>query len=185
MEPVVRMMLPILRTIAFLAITTLATSLDSRAQVNKSTGDDHWLSRMVGRWVLKGQIAGKDTTHDVQGTWVLNHLYVRLHEVSREKDPRGRPAYEGIIYVTRDVVQGEYAVLWLDNTASGAFADEGTGHARPNGESLPFVFKNAGGEVSFRNTFVYDSATQTWTWLMDNVDNGVSKPFGRVKLSKR
>jgi hypothetical protein len=185
MEQVVRMMPAILRTIAFLAIAALASSLDAGAQENKSPGDDPWLRRMVGRWVLNGRIAGKDTTHDVQGNWVLNHLYVRLHEVSREKDTRGRPAYEAIVYVTRDVVKGEYAVLWLDNTASGAFADEGTGHARLNGESLPFVFKNARGEVSFKNTFVYDSATQTWTWLMDNVDEGVSKPFGRVKLSKR
>lgn len=47
-------------------------------------GDDPWLSRLVGHWVLEGRIAGKDTTHDVDAEWVLNHLYVRLHEVSRE-----------------------------------------------------------------------------------------------------
>jgi hypothetical protein len=56
--------------------------------------DDHWLSRLVGHWVLAGRIAGKETTHDVDGEWVLNHLYVRIHEVSREKDPKGQPAYE-------------------------------------------------------------------------------------------
>ena len=67
-------------------------------------GDDPWLSRLVGHWVLEGRIAGKDTTHDVDAEWVLNHLYV---------------------------------------------------------------------------------ASRTWTWVMDNVDKGVSKPFGRVKLSRR
>lgn len=148
-------------------------------------GDDSWLSRLVGHWVLKGRIAGKDTTHDVDGEWVLNHLYVRLHEVSHEKDAGGQPAYEAIVYVTRDSAPGQYAILWLDNTASGAFAPEGIGHAKQDGESLPFVFKDAHGEVSFKNTFVYDPASQTWTWIMDNVDKGVSKPFGLVKLSRR
>ena len=151
----------------------------------QDTGDDPWLSRLVGHWVLEGRIAGQDTTHDVEGEWVLSHLYVRLHEVAREKDARGQAAYEAIVYVTRDLAPGGYAVLWLDNTASGAFAPEGIGHARPEGESLPFVFKDAQGEVSFKNTFAYDPATRTWSWVMDNVDKGVPRPFGRVTLRPR
>ena len=148
-------------------------------------GDDPWLSRLVGHWVLEGRIAGKDTTHDVDAEWVLNHLYVRLHEVSREKDSRGQAAYEAIVYVTWYAAAGEYAVLWLDTTASGGFSPEGIGHAKPEGESLPFVFKDAHGEVSFKNTFAYDPASRTWAWVMDNVDRGVPKPFGRVKLTRR
>ena len=148
-------------------------------------GDDPWLGRLVGHWVLEGRIAGKDTTHDVEAEWVLNHLYVRLHEVSREKDARGQAAYEAIVYVTRDTTPGEYAVLWLDNTASGAFSPEGIGHAKPEGDSLPFVFKDTHSEVSFKNTFIYDPRSSTWKWVMDNVVKGVPKPFGRVKLGRR
>jgi hypothetical protein len=148
-------------------------------------GDDPWLSRLVGHWVLEGRIAGKETTHDVDAEWVLNHLYVRLHEVSREKDASGKAAYEAIVYVTWHAAAGEYVVLWLDSTASGGFASEGTGHARPEGESLPFVFKDAQGEISFKNTFAYDPASGTWSWIMDNVNRGVSKPFGRVTLTRR
>lgn len=164
---------------AFCGMTVMSVSAQS------PTSDDPWLTRMVGHWVLEGRIAGKDTTHDVVGEWVLNHLYVRLHEVSREKDSKGRPAYEAIVYVTRNPTTGEYAVLWLDNTASGAFSPEGIGHAKPEGESLPFVFKDAHGEVSFKNSFVYDPASSTWMWVMDNVVKGVPKQFGRVKLSRR
>ena len=164
---------------ALCSMTAVAVSAQS------PTGSDPWLSRLVGNWILEGRIAGKDTTHDVEGEWVLNDLYVRLHEVSREKDSSGRPAYEAIVYVTRDLAPGEYAILWLDNTASGAFSAEGIGHAKPEGDSLPFVFKASNGEVSFRNTFVYDPASRSWKWVMDNVDKGVPKPFGRVKLSRR
>ncbi len=147
--------------------------------------DDPWLSRLVGNWVLEGRIAGKDATHDVDAEWVLDHLYVRLHEVAREKSPKGQAAYEAIVYVTWYAAAGEYAILWLDSTASGGFSAEGIGHAKPEGDSLPFVFRDAQGEVSFKNTFVYDKASRTWMWVMDNVDKGVPKPFGRVKLSRR
>ena len=150
-----------------------------------AAADDPWLGRLVGHWVLKGQIAGKDTAHDVDAEWVLNHLYVRLHEVSREKNPDGRAAYEALVYVTRDPVTGEYSCLWLDTTASGGFAAEGVGRAKPDGDSLPFVFKDARGDVSFRNTFVYDAKRSAWAWTMDNVDHGASKPFGRVLLTRR
>jgi hypothetical protein len=79
----------------------------------------------------------------------------------------------------------EYVVMWLDSTASGGFASEGTGRAKPAGDALPFVFSDARGEVTFRNTFAYDRASDTWAWIMDNVSKGVSKPFGRVKLRRR
>lgn len=166
--------------IAALLSTALATGVSAAP-----ASDDPWLARLVGRFVLTGQIAGQKTTHDVEAEWVLNHLYVRIHEVSREKDAQGRPAYEAIVYVTRDTRPGEYAILWLDNTASGAFAPEGTGRAKPRGDTLPFVFKDARGRVSFMNVFAYDAKARTWSWAMDNIENGVAKPFGRVTLAPR
>ena len=43
------------------------------------------LDKLTGTWVLRGTIEGKLTTHDVDVSWVLNHGYLRLHEVSRER----------------------------------------------------------------------------------------------------
>jgi hypothetical protein len=172
------------RFLLLVALVALGAVTTASASAQPPEGDDPWLSRLVGRWVLEGRIAGKDTTHDVDAEWVLNHLYVRLHEVSREKDSKGNAAYEAIVYVTWYAALGEYTVLWLDTTASGGFAPEGIGHAKPQGNSLPFVFKDASGEVSFKNTFAYDSASRAWTWTMDNVDKGASRPFGRVRLTR-
>jgi hypothetical protein len=143
------------------------------------------LDHLAGRWVLRGEIAGKPTTHDVTATWVLNRGYLQLHEVSREKDAAGRPRYEAIIYVTRDAKSGEVACLWLDSTASGMFAPDGVGRAAPSAGSIPFIFKDAGGSVSFTNTFAYDAKTDSWNWIMDNVVKGEPKPFGRVTLKRR
>jgi hypothetical protein len=144
------------------------------------------LEHLSGRWVLRGEIAGKTTTHDVEAEWVLNRGYLQIHETSREKDAQGRPQYEAIIYVTRDARSGEVACLWLDSTASGAFVPEGVGHATPAaGDVIPFMFKDAGGQISFTNTFAYDVKTNSWRWTMDNVVKGEAKPFGRVKLTRQ
>ena len=173
------------RTMLILCCACCALMARGHVAARPAATDDVWLGRLVGHWVLRGQLAGKNTTHDVDAEWVLNRLYVRLHEVSREKEADGRPAYEAIIYVCRDPASGEYAALWMDTTAAGAFAPEGTGRAKPDGDSLPFVFKDAHGEVSFRNTFAYDAQHTSWTWALDNIDHGAAKPFGRVTLTRR
>ena len=60
------------------------------------------LDRLAGQWVLQATIAGKRTTHEVQVEWVLKREYLRLHEISREKDTKGDPAYEAIVFVSWD-----------------------------------------------------------------------------------
>ena len=36
---------------------------------------DALLDKFVGSWVLSGTIDGKQTTHDVEAAWVLDHQY--------------------------------------------------------------------------------------------------------------
>ncbi|HET7040794.1 MAG TPA: hypothetical protein VFI13_02200, partial [Gemmatimonadales bacterium] len=88
---------------------------------------DPLLDRLIGRWVLHGQMAGKVTTHDVTFTWVLEHEYVQMHEVSRERTSAGIPAYEALVLITPDTVPGGYAAQWLDNTAASPFDPRGVG----------------------------------------------------------
>ncbi len=57
------------------------------------------LDRMVGRWVMRGTIARRSVVHDVEATWVLAHHYIRIHEVSREKNTEGQPEYESMVFI--------------------------------------------------------------------------------------
>lgn len=165
------------------SVCILLLSVLCEAALAGSTNLTHrLLERLAGQWVLSGTIAGKRTTHDVSAEWVLNHGYVRLHEVAREKDPAGAPAYEAIVFISREASSGDYACLWLDSTGSWGLSAEAIGRARPQTNSIPFVFKNADGRVSFENTFSYDGAADTWTWIMDNIQDGKHVPFGRVTL---
>jgi len=141
------------------------------------------LDHLTGSWLLKGKIAGKQTTHDVQAHWVLRHEYLEIHEVSREKDGHGEPAYEAIVLVSWEPKTHQYSCLWLDSTAGGALSSQVTCRATPSGASIPFVFVISPSD-SIHTTFSYRKASDTWQWLIDNVTNGKSERFAALELSK-
>jgi hypothetical protein len=145
---------------------------------------DSVFDRLVGHWVLRGTIAGRQTTHDVTFERMLGREYVQMHEVSREHAADGTPAYEAIVLFGRDPTTGEYACLWLDNTGASAFDPQGVGRAAVVGDSIPFLFHYTS-TTSFHTTFVYDGAADAWQWHMDNDSAGVRRPFARVTLTRR
>lgn len=170
-----------MRTRLVLALVGLLAVSPAHAQ---SAERDSLLSHMIGRWVLRGPMAGKEVVHDVTFQWVLGGEYVEMHEVSRERTPARTPAYEAIVYLVRDPHTHEYAALWLDNTDYNAFDPAGVGRGVAAADSIPFVF-TASPTDHFHNTFVYDRATDTWAWRMDNDDARGRRPFARVTLTRR
>jgi hypothetical protein len=78
---------------ASIAALLLAAGTACLQAQNQSLDPSKLLDRMTGAWVLKGMIAGKPVTHDVDATWVLRREYLQIHEVSREKDPDGQASY--------------------------------------------------------------------------------------------
>jgi hypothetical protein len=142
---------------------------------------DALLDHLVGHWVLQGTIAGSATTHDIDADWVLANGYVRLHEVSREKDAQGNPKYEAIVLVGYDRAKSRYVCFWFDVT--GVASPDTGAVAQRDGDTLPFVFKDPSGD--FHTTFAYDAKNDTWTWRMDGEDKGKLQPFARVTLTRR
>ena len=81
------------------AALTVWMSVAGTAAAQQPTLHDELLDRLVGRWTLTGTIAGRERTDDVAAEWTLNHQFVAVHEVSRERDADGRPAYQATAYV--------------------------------------------------------------------------------------
>src|SRR5262245_43373894 len=166
-----------------LAMLVAPTAHAQRAGPGRSP--EALLDNLTGHWVLTGTIAKKQTTHDVDVDWILKREYIRIHEVSREKDAAGGPAYEAWIYIVWDAAKSEYAVLWLDNTAPFNFAAEGIGHAKPDGDRIPMLFKDGDGG-GIHTTFSYDRARDSWSWTIDNADKtGRLSPFASVTLTRK
>lgn len=157
----------------------------SLAQSTKATAPDALLDKLIGQWVMTGTIGKQEVTHDVDVDKILKRQYVRIHEVSRDKDAHGEPTYEAWIHVVWDEENGEYAIMWLDNTAATNFAAEGVGHGKPEGDRIPFVWKSAD-KTGIRNTFAFDRTNDTWSWTIDNVDEqGKLSSFAKVSLKKK
>ncbi len=142
---------------------------------------DSLLDKMTGNWILKGTIAGQQTTHNVSISWVLGHQYIQIHEVSQEKNAEGIPEYEAIVYIGLDESAKQYTCLWLDVTGSGGLNGQAIAHAERKGDTLPFLFNGEDGSL-FHTTFVYDRNEDAWRWLMDGEENGSLQPFARVRL---
>lgn len=172
------------RLLAALAFTAVVAPA-ALAQGQAMSAPEGLLDKMTGHWVMSGTIHKTPTTHDVDADWVLKREYIRVHEVSRERDANGGPEYEAWIYLVWDAKHGEYAVMWLDNTAATNFGAEGVGHAKPDGDRIPFIFKDADG-TGIHTTFAYDRANDTWAWAIDNLDkSGTLSPFARLTLTRK
>jgi len=168
----------IIRIILF----TFLVSVTISAQ--QTSFQDSLLDRMTGNWILKGTIAGQEVTHDIEVSWILEHQYLQITEISREKDADGTAAYEALVLIGWDSDLSKYACLWLDVTGGGGLSAQAiTGYAERNGDKIPFLFK-MNEESVWHTTFVYDRNTDTWQWNMDGEENGIFKPFARVKLTK-
>lgn len=163
-------------------IFLLLTSLSSLVFAQQAPLSSPLLDHLAGHWVLKGTIAGQQVIHDVDGDWTLDHHYLRIHEVSRDKNGQGKPSYEAIVFVGWNEQPKQYACAWLD--VFGGLAAESIGVATPKENEIPFVFKDEKGSVSLTNDFLYHSANDTWEWQIDNIDKGTAKPFARVQLTR-
>jgi len=141
------------------------------------------LNHLAGAWVLRGTIAGKPTTHDVHAEWVLNHEYLQLHEISREKNAGGGAAYEAIVYIEWDAKAQQYKCLWLDSTSGGGLSPEGIARAKQAEDEIPFVFTLSASD-QIHTTFRYDKAGDSWQWLIDNVVSARTQRFADVRLTR-
>jgi hypothetical protein len=144
---------------------------------------DSLLDRMTGEWVLAGTIDGQQTTHDVSVSWILQHQYLQIKEISREKDSTGKALYEALVLICKDDKLHQYSCLWLDVTAGGGLKNDVFGHAERKGDSIPFLF-NIGGSL-FHTTFAYQASSDSWQWTMDGEVNGTLQPFARLKMTRK
>ena len=153
-------------------------STEIRAQ--QPTLKDSLLDEMTGKWVLNGDIRGKQTVHDVEIQWALNHQYVRIHETARERDKDGHPVYEAEVFLGQDAAKEQYIVHWMD-VYGGGFSLVGYGKRDAN--SIPIVFTSADGR--FHTTFSFDEKSKTWRWTMDSEQQGKLSPFARLVMTRR
>ena len=172
-----------MRTIFLNILVLLSLSLTPFPAFSQQPIQDSLLGHMSGKWLPKGTIEGKETTHDIVTEWVLGHEYIQIKEVSREKNANGKPVYDAIVYIGLNKDLTEYSCLWLDNTGSNGLNAQAFGHAKRNGNKLEFQFKITDNSI-FHTTFTYNPQEDSWQWTMDDEENGKWQSFAKMKLTK-
>ena len=161
-------------------VMTIFASLIAMAQ--QAPVSSPLLDHLAGKWLMQGTVGKQSVTHDFDAEWVLQHHYLRFHEVSREKNDKADPQYDATVFIGWNQKTKQYACVWLD--VYGGLTPESLGVATPKENELAFVFTDEHGETSFTNTFIYDPKTNTWDDRLDNVVKGVAQPFARFKMTK-
>ena len=165
-------------------VVTILMLLSLPAVAEQRGVQDELLDHMAGNWVMRGTIGGTQVTHDLVAEWVLGHQYLRFHEVAREVDSEGAPAYEAIVFIGWNQNLSRYTCLWLDVTGSGARFPDATGYAEPAGDKLAFVF-DTGDESVINTTFTYDREADEWHWLIEIDQSAKRSTFARVSLTRQ
>ena len=166
-----------------ITVFSVVVCLSTAAFAQHAPVESALLDHLAGKWVSQAEIGRHKSIRDIDGEWVIQHHYLRLHEVSREKDANGNPRYEAMEYFTAGPQKGQIQCVWLDVYAGGEGLTS-LGVADPKDNEIPFVFKDEHGEINFTNDFTYDLKTDTWQWTLNNVDHGKAIPFGTEKLAR-
>src|SRR5271155_2827000 len=144
--------LPATILLATILLVTIVAALNATAQ--QAPVNSPLLDHLAGKWVLQGTVGKQSVTHDLDAEWVLQHHYLRFHEVSREKNDKGEPQYEATVFIGWNETTKQYGCAWMD--VYGGLTTESVGVATASENVLPFVFRDEHGEISFTNTFIYD-----------------------------
>jgi hypothetical protein len=164
--------------ITFVAMSFLIAG-SGLVSAQQPTLRDGLLDAMTGTWILRGDIRSKPTTHDVEVAWVLNHQFLRIHEVSREKTRDGRPEYEAEVLLGWDAARRQYVAHWMD-VFGGGFSV--TGYGGGTAAAIPLIFGSESG--AFHTTFAFDERSNSWQWTMDAEQEGTLRPFARLTMTK-
>ncbi len=161
-------------------ICLYATLMQAALAEDKAAAGESLLDHLVGKWVMTGTMMNKPAVHDVEAEWVLQHQYVLLRDVAREKNEKGAPEYESSVYICWDAKAKGYRCVALDNF--GGISPMTIGRAKPTDDAIPFAFRD--GDSTFTDIFTYISANDTWTWKLDFDQKGTVTPYGRVTLER-
>jgi len=152
------------------------------AFAQQATFNDPLVDHLAGKWVLTGQMDKGQVTHDIAAEWVLAHQYLEIDEVSREKNKDGSPVYQAKVFIGWDAGKKIYDCVWLDDY--GSISTQSLGYAKPDGNSIAFVFHNRDDAGGFHTTFTWRPEKSAWSMDMDNVaTDGKISPFARTTLT--
>ena len=147
----------------FILILTVSTERVARAQDARTT-DNAYLDALQGDWDMTGTLLGKPVRYHARGERVLQGGFLRLHMI----DATDAPTYEADLFLGYDAHADDYIGHWLDRF--GAAGARVVASGKRQGQTLVIQFPYA--EAAFKDTFVYDPNSRSWSLLIESQKPG-------------
>ena len=134
------------------------------------------LDRLVGDWVMAGDVRGKPVTYRLHTQRVLKGAWVRLDMV----DGQAPPDYEASLYIGYDSKAGDFVAHWLDQFGAAGARVVATGRLAEGRLVLDFPYA----EGAFRDTFSF-AGPDAWSLVIEGQEkDGGWSPFARYAVSR-
>ena len=161
--------------------TLLVLAATSALQAQRDTRPrpplDVMLDKFVGDWTMTGTVMGRPVEYRMEGRRTLQGKFVELHML----DVKRPPAYEARVFIGPDTTDRGYVAHWLDNFGASFSVPHATGGRRGDTLSLMFPYENG----AFRDTFVWDPATDSWYFRLESADGRKWKLFAEYQVRRR
>jgi len=144
---------------ALILILAVGTERPAHAEDARSA-DNAYLDALQGDWAMTGTLLGKPVRYLARGERVLQGGFLRLHMI----DAADVPTYEADLFLGYDAHADDYIGHWLDRF--GAAGARVVASGKRNGETLVIQFPYA--EAVFKDTFVYEPNSRTWSLLIES-----------------
>jgi hypothetical protein len=148
---------------AFILLAAIGTEPLARAEDARSA-DNAYLDELQGDWDMTGTLLGKPVKYHARGERVLQGGFLRLHMI----DAAEVPTYEADLFLGYDAHADDYIGHWLDRF--GAAGARVVASGKREGSTLVIQFPYA--EAAFKDTFVYDLNSRTWSLLIESQKPG-------------
>lgn len=154
------MMMRLLAALVFAGVlSTQMASAQTGPGVQQPPLKNDLLENLRGLWTLTGTVSGRPVHGGADADWVLDHLYLRLHQKEFEGP-------ESVRYIGWDSYDQRFVVIRLDNL--NPRGSETNGFGLQTGNQIQFTFDYP--TVPFRETWTWDPQAKTWQFLSERKD---------------
>lgn len=158
-------------------LTVVASALHGQRDARQRPPLDVKLDRLVGDWTMTGTVLGKPVEYRMDGRRAIQSRYVELRMIDVAKPPQ----YEARVFIGTDTTDRGYIAHWLDNFGASFSIPHATGGLRGDTLSLMFPYENG----NFRDTFVYDPGSDSWTFKLETAAGKSWKLFAQYQVRRR
>lgn len=158
------------------AALALSLALPTHAQDDPTRAANAYLDRLVGDWVMAGEVRGKPVTYRLHAQRVLKGGWVRLDMA----DGHAPPDYEASLFLGYDPKAGDVIAHWLDQFGAAGARVVATGRLADGRLVLAFPYA----EGAFRDTFTLEGP-DAWALVIEGqAADGHWSPFARYRVSR-